>query len=49
MVTITGVEENSAAARAGLLAGDILLTVNGHEIGDVLDYRFYLAVDKNLI
>lgn len=43
MVTITGVEENSAAARAGLLAGDILLTVNGHEIGDVLDYRFYLA------
>ena len=43
MVKIVGVEPRSRAARAGILAGDRLLTVNGNEIEDVLDYRFYLA------
>ncbi len=40
MVRITGVVPSSAAARAGLRAGDELVTINGHEICDVLDYRF---------
>ncbi len=43
MVTITDVLPRSRAARAGVLAGDILLTINGHPIRDVLDYRFYLT------
>jgi len=43
MVTVTEVEKNSRAERAGILAGDILISLNGHEIRDVLDYRFYLA------
>ena len=43
MVTITDVLPRSRAAKAGLMAGDVLISINGHEIGDVLDYRFYLA------
>ena len=43
MVPITDVLPRSRAARAGLLPGDLLLSINGKEICDVLDYRFYLA------
>ena len=43
MVKITDVERRSRAARAGVKAGDILVSVNGNGIRDVLDYRFYLA------
>ena len=43
MVKITEVEHRSHADRAGLVAGDTLVSINGNEINDVLDYRFYLA------
>ena len=43
MVKITDVERRSHAERAGLTAGDTLTRINGNEINDVLDYRFYLA------
>ena len=43
MVVIESVAQHSRAARAGLVAGDTLLAINGNEINDVLDYRFYLA------
>ncbi len=43
MVTITDVLPKSRAARAGLMPGDILISINGKEIRDVLDYRFYLT------
>lgn len=43
MVPITDVLPRSRAARAGILPGDVLLSINGKEICDVLDYRFYLA------
>lgn len=46
MVTITGVLPHSRAARAGIKENDILLEINGHEINDVLDYRFRLAEEK---
>ncbi len=46
MVKITEVEHRSHAERAGLCAGDILVSINGNEINDVLDYRFYLAERK---
>ena len=41
-VTITGVTAGSPAARKDIRAGDELLTMNGHTIEDVLDYRFYM-------
>lgn len=46
MVTITSVERRSRAARAGIRVQDALISINGHEITDVLDYRFYLAEER---
>ena len=43
MVRIVSVREGSVAEAEGIVAGDVLLTVNGNEIRDVLDYRFYLT------
>ncbi len=43
MVEITEVYAHSRAEKAGIRAGDILISINGHTITDVLDYRFYLA------
>ncbi len=40
-VTIEGVEPRSRAEKLGILPGDVLVSINGHEIGDVLDYRFF--------
>ncbi len=48
MVTITDVLPHSRAERAGIMAGDVLLTINRKEICDVLDYRFYLT-DREII
>ena len=43
MVKITSVERGSRADKHGIMAGDVLLAINGNEINDVLDYRFYLT------
>lgn len=43
MVKITEVLAGSRSDRAGLRAGDILTSINGNAINDVLDYRFYLT------
>ena len=43
MVKITGVTRGSRAAKRGVKVGDELVSINGNEIRDVLDYRFYLA------
>lgn len=40
---ITAVQPYSAAAKAGIRPGDELVSVNGREILDVLDYRFHTA------
>lgn len=45
-VVIAGVEKGSPAARAGITAGETLLTIGGNEIVDVLDYRFYMMERK---
>ena len=42
-VKISGVERRSPAWRKGIRPGMSLLTVNGNEIQDVLDYRFYIT------
>ena len=43
MVKIIGTEKKSLAAKKRIKAGDILVSINGNEIKDVLDYRFYLT------
>ena len=43
MVKITGVEPRSRGEKNGIKTGDILLSINGREIRDVLDYRFFLT------
>ncbi len=40
-VMVDSLEPGSPAEKAGFQPGDLLLTLNGHEIADVLDYRFY--------
>ena len=46
MVQITGVEKNSYSEKAGIVSGDNLVSINGNEIVDVLDYRFYITEKK---
>ena len=46
MVRITEVLPHSRAEKAGIAPEDILISINGKEIRDVLDYRFYLAEKK---
>lgn len=43
MVTVKSVMRGSIAYRAGFMPGDIILSINGNNINDVLDYRFYLS------
>ncbi len=45
-VTITGIIKHSPAHRAKIKSNDILISINDHEITDVLDYMFYSAEDK---
>ena len=49
MVTVYGIVSGSLAEKAGIRVGDILHTVNGKEISDVLDYRFYLTEKKTVL
>ena len=41
-VRICSVEKESPAYRAGIRPGEILLSLNGHPIVDILDYQFYM-------
>ena len=47
MVKIQSVEKGSYSDIAGIRPDDILLSINGNNINDVLDYRFYI-MDKKL-
>ena len=38
---------DSPADKAGMQPGDLLRTINGHLIRDLVDYRFYMA-DEDL-
>ena len=49
MVTIKSVAKGSRAYRTGIEVGDKLVKINGNEINDVLDYRFYLTDTEVLI
>lgn len=43
MVKITEIEKDSRLYGCGVKVGDVLVSVNGNEIRDVLDYRFYIT------
>ena len=45
-VIIQSVEKRSPADKAGIKDGDTLLSINGNDIMDVLDYRFYQNSQK---
>lgn len=45
-VEIIGVQPGSVSEKAGIHAGDRLVSVNGHLIHDVLDYQFYTMEAK---
>ena len=49
MIKITGVVTDSPAQKAGIHENDMLFTLNGHKIADVLDYMFYAAEDRVII
>ena len=40
-VKILSVDKDSPAAKAKILPKETLVTINGNQINDVLDYRFY--------
>ena len=48
-VVIGGVEKKSPAAKKRIKAGDTLLKINGNDIVDVLDYRFYQGETELLV
>lgn len=48
-VRICGVEKGSFAAKKRIKSGDTLLSINGNEINDVLDYRFYAQEEKLIL
>jgi len=47
MVTISFVIPRSPAYKAGIKQGDCLQSINGNDINDVLDYKFY-STEENL-
>jgi putative radical SAM enzyme (TIGR03279 family) len=47
MIKIAEIDDDFGAWLGGIKAGDCLVSINGHEINDLLDYRFYSA-DEDL-
>ena len=48
-VTVADVEQGSPAQKCGISAGDTLVSLNGHTVMDVLDYRFYQNSEKVIV
>ncbi len=46
MLEVTHVDPAGTAARMGIRAGDAVVFINGHEIRDVIDYRFFISDDR---
>ena len=45
-VVVKNVIPHSPAAKKGMRAGDVLRSINGNPISDVLDYDFYITESK---
>ncbi len=48
-IKIASIQEDSIAQELGIEAGDFVLSINGQEIQDVFDYRFYCADSEILL
>jgi len=46
---ITSVDPDSIASELGLDGGDMLMSINGHEVNDILDYRFFSSDPELLL
>ncbi len=44
--TVSGVDRDSIAEELGIMPGDKLLAVDGHEIEDIFDYQFYTEEEQ---
>lgn len=44
-IEIDSIVPDSFAEKSGLLAGDILLSINGHPLRDIIDFMFYMSAD----
>lgn len=49
MLRIESVEPEGYAAELGLVTGDRLLSINGHEIFDLVDYHLHVETDRLLL
>lgn len=49
MVKIAKVNKNSIAEKHKILPSDVIVSINGNDINDVLDYRFYITEKKLII
>ncbi|MDA3904143.1 MAG: DUF512 domain-containing protein, partial [Desulfuromusa sp.] len=49
MIRIESVDSEGYAAEIGLLAGDRVLSINGHEIIDLVDYHLHIETDRLLL
>lgn len=43
---VSGVRPGSLAAEAGIAPGDVILSIDGHQLRDVVDLQFYQAADE---
>ena len=46
MIKVTGVDSGSIAEELGLVAGSTLVSVNGRELEDFLDWEFLTSEDQ---
>lgn len=40
---VAKIEPGSIAEEAGIIPGDVIVSINGHPLADIIDYRFYTA------
>jgi putative radical SAM enzyme (TIGR03279 family) len=49
LIEVSAVEQGSAAARAGIRAGDRIISVNDHAVLDTLDFQFLAGEERNIV
>ena len=49
MIEVAAVQQESAAARAGIRPGDRIIAVNGREVRDTLDFQFLAGDERNTV
>ena len=46
MLEVQRVQPSGTGARLGIRAGDFIVTINKHEIGDVIDFKFHVSDER---